>query len=385
MTSNIYRYSTSTKSWSDKFDKELDSKNTLVMIFATSQIELIQEPLEEVFSIFADSVIIGASTAGEIFKDELHNNTVVLMVCKFDSTQLKLVTQKIASMDKSYESGKFIANELSNDSLKALFVLSDGLNVNGSLLTNGISSVLSDDIVVTGGLAGDGSKFEKTWIIADGKISSDYVSAVGFYGDNFHVAYGSEGGWDKLGIERVVTKSENNVLYELDSRPALELYKEYLGDKADELPASGLLFPLEIKANSETKESKVRTILAVNEEENSITFAGDIPEGSYVTLMKANFDRLIDGATKAANYADLEKYRGEDIVSVAISCVGRNLVLKQRTEEELEAILEVLPEKIKQIGFYSYGEISPLSSGHCDLHNQTMTLTIIWESNALTS
>jgi len=159
----------------------------------------------------------------------------------------------------------------------------------------------------------------------------------------------------------------------------LEIYKKYLGDKAEGLPATGLLFPLELKAKHDSEESKVRTILAVNEEQNSITFAGDIPEGSHVTLMKANYNRLIDGASQAAENIDLCDYRDEDIACIAISCVGRRLVLKSRVEEELEAILDVLPPQTKQVGFYSYGEISPLASGKCDLHNQTMTLTVIWE------
>jgi hypothetical protein len=385
MISNLYKYDVNSKKWSSPFDISLDSDNTLVVVFATSDYELLDESLNELISFFVKSTIIGASTAGEIFQDELYNGSIVAVVMKFNSTKIKLVTQKINSMHDSYNSGVKLSNELLDEKLKAIFVLSDGLAINGSQLTNGISSILSNKVVVTGGLAGDGSKFEKTWIIANGEICSNFITAVGFYGDNFHIGYGSEGGWDKLGIQRVVTKSKHNILYELDGQPALDLYKQYLGDKGDELPASGLLFPLEIKTTSDTKETKVRTILAVDEQQNSITFAGDIPEGSYVTLMKANFDRIIDGATKAAHLVNLEGYNNEDIVSIAISCVGRHLILKQRTEEELEATLDVLPPKTKQIGFYSYGEISPLSSGQCDLHNQTMTLTLIWESDALSS
>ena len=385
MITHLYSYDTVKDLWSDSLDLSLDSPNTLVIVFATSKIELVQKPLDELLKSFPNSKIIGASTAGEILKTELKQNSVVVAIIKFHSTNIKLITQKIDSMDDSFKSGVDLSQKLVDEKLKAIFVLSDGLRVNGSQLTNGISSVLSDNIVVTGGLAGDGSNFKNTWIIANDKIVSHHITAVGFYGDHFHIGYGSEGGWDKLGIERVVTKSKDNILYELDGQPALELYKKYLGEKGKELPASGLLFPLEIKTTSDTDESKVRTILAVDEEQNSITFAGDIPQGSYVTLMKANFDRLIDGATKAAIYVHLDDYKGEDIVCIAISCVGRHLILKQRTEEELEATLDILPSKTKQIGFYSYGEISPLSSGKCDLHNQTMTLTLIWESDALTS
>ena len=385
MRLETYTYSSQSGEWNKPFDKSLDTDKCLVLVFATSKKNLIQKPLKQLVEEFSKATIIGASTAGEIVQDELVHDSIVVSVMQFDSTNIKVVSEPLTKVEYSYDSGVKISQKLFEKDLKFIFVLSDGLNVNGSQLTKGIASNTSKEVIVTGGLAGDDDRFENTWVIVDGELRDSYITAVGLYGENIHIGYGSKGGWDTLGIKRLVTKSKDNVLYELDSQPALEIYKRYLGDKAAELPASGLLFPLELKTTSEATESKVRTILAVDEDNQSITFAGDVPEGSYVTLMKANFDRLIDGATDAANGVFLENYNDEEILSIAISCIGRRLVLKQRTEEELEATLDVLPPKTKQVGFYSYGEISPLASGTCDLHNQTMTLTLIWESDASTS
>jgi len=379
MKIEIYKYQ---NGWDKAFEASLNTQKSLVLVFAGAKKNLIEKPLLELIDFFSNTTIIGTSTAGEIIQNEILDDSIVVSVMQFATTRVHSISESLSSLENSYESGVNIAQKLLKDDLKALFILSDGLGVNGSKLTQGISSTLSKDIVVTGGLAGDGDRFEHTWTLVNGKISEGYVSAVGLYGEDIHVSHGSQGGWDSLGIERLVTKSKDNVLYELDSKPALDIYKKYLGDKASELPASGLLFPLELRESEDKEQTKVRTILAVDEKSKSITFAGDIPKGSYVTLMKANFDRLIDGANDAAQNVLLDTYKGEDILSIAISCVGRRLVLKQRTEEELEATLEVLPEKTKQVGFYSYGEISPLTSGNCDLHNQTMTLTLIWESNA---
>jgi len=111
-----------------------------------------------------------------------------------------------------------------------------------------------------------------------------------------------------------------------------------------------------------------------------MTFAGDIPEGYYAQLMCANFDRLIQGAGEAALSIRNRAAIGPAPLAIAISCVGRRLVLGERAEEETEATLEVLPQGTRQVGFYSYGEISPYTTGHCDLHNQTMTLTTIGEA-----
>ena len=379
MLLETYHY---TEKWDKALKSALDSKNTLVIVFASANVERIKTPLLELSNTFKNSIIIGASTAGEIYMDELFEDSFVVAVMQFQNTRLRNSICTLISADNSYDDGVDIANDLLADDLKGVFILSDGLNANGSKLTEGLSSVIPNNIPITGGLAGDGERFEQTWILVDNKPMTGFVCAVGLYGSHIHIAHASKGGWDKLGIERIVTKSNDNVLYELDKQPALEIYKKYLGDKADGLPATGLLFPLEIRDAADSTESKVRTILAVDEANQSITFAGDIPEGSHVTLMKANYNRIIDGASEAAESLQLDAYKDEEILSLAISCVGRRLVLKSRVEEELEAILDVIPPKAKQIGFYSYGEISPLASGKCDLHNQTMTLTLIWESDA---
>ena len=187
------------------------------------------------------------------------------------------------------------------------------------------------------------------------------------------------GGWDVFGPEREVTRAVGNVLYALDGQPALALYRKYLGERAGELPAAGLLFPLAIRNELEADGLTVRTILGIDEAEQSITFAGDIPQGSFVRMMRANRDRLIDGATDAADGVRLAGGSAGETLCLAISCIGRRLVLGQRCEEELEAVLDTLPKGCRMVGYYSYGELSPLGSGRCDLHNQTMTLSLLWE------
>jgi hypothetical protein len=364
--------------WDAVIDGSLDSQNTLVICFGSTNFDDIKDGFEEITNNFKNSIIIGCSTSGEIHNDLLYTSSLSVMVMKFEATTLMLSTVHIDSVDNSFVIGKKIADELTKIDLKSIFVLSDGLNINGSQLTKGFGSSLLADIVVTGGLAGDDANFSKTWVLVDNKPVSNYITAIGFYGDNFKVAYGSQGGWKKFGIDRMVTDAKNNILYKLDDKPALEVYKKYLGEKSIELPASGLLYPLMIKEEGST-ESKVRTILAVNEDDQSITFAGDIPNGSEVMFMKATFDELIEGASEAGNSLLEFDYENQEAACIAISCVGRKLVLGQKTEDELEAVYSIFGDNVEQIGYYSYGEISPLKDGRCDLHNQTMTLTLFWE------
>ena len=212
-----------------------------------------------------------------------------------------------------------------------------------------------------------------------GPRKKDTIAVLGLYGNRLKVGYGSLGGWDSFGPERLITRSRGNVLYELDGQSALELYKKYLGEHAKGLPATGLLFPLSIRTK-EGDAGVVRTILAIDEEDRSLTFAGDIPEGAYARLMKANFDRLIDGAVGAAKTSYEAIGSTSPDLAVLISCVGRKMILKQRTEEEVEGVREILGDKTVLAGFYSYGEISPFTPGaRCELHNQTMTITTFSE------
>ncbi|HMS84744.1 MAG TPA: FIST N-terminal domain-containing protein, partial [Nitrospira sp.] len=359
---------------------KIDSSRTLVVLFGSSSLLDADGPIAELLNDYPGSLAIGCSTAGEILGTRICDESVSAAVVRFDRTDLRMASAPVQSADESFAAGQNIARQLNDARLKGIFVLSDGLQVNGSELVRGLNTQVSSSVVVTGGLAGDGDRFRRTWVLHRGRPQAGVVTAVGFYGDHIRIGHGSKGGWDRFGPERRVTKSKGNVLFELDDRPALQLYKEYLGDRASGLPATGLLFPLALRADQEDTKSLVRTILAVNERDQSLTFAGDIPEGTLAQLMKANFDRLVQGASEAATTIKLSGQECSSTLAVAISCVGRRLVLGERTEEETEATLDVLPPGTQQVGFYSYGEISPYATGTCDLHNQTMTLTTFSEA-----
>ncbi|MCA8976750.1 MAG: FIST C-terminal domain-containing protein [Planctomycetes bacterium] len=366
--------------WSDALP-ELDGKETLVLVFGASSFVDDPEPIAELQRHFGNSIVAGCSTAGEVLGCDINDDTLSVAVAKFEASTLRLATATVDASGESRDAGSRLAEQLLGDDLQGVLLLSDGLLVNGTELVAGLAERLPAGTSITGGLAGDGSRFERTWVVAGNDApTKGVIAAVGFYGPRIHLGHGTRGGWDSFGPERVVTRSEGNVLFELDGRPALELYKEYLGERAEGLPATALLFPLAIRSGVNEEKSLVRTILAVDEQAQSMTFAGDVPQGWCARLMKANFDRLIDGAAAAAQQTRREDENAVSTLAIAISCVGRRLVLGERTEEEVEATLEGLPHDTQMVGFYSYGEISPFSDGTCDLHNQTMTLTTIQES-----
>ncbi len=335
--------------------------------------------LREVVRQHPGAVVAGCSTAGEISGNSVLDGAVVCTAVKFERTAVQGSHVHVKAAEDSRDAGRRLAKSIDHRDLVHAFVLSDGLNVNGSELVKGLTEELPGDVTVTGGLSADDDRFEKTIVLWKGEALTSNVVIIGFYGHSLRVGYGSLGGWDPFGPERLITRSRGNVLYELDSRSALGLYKTYLGDQAAGLPATGLLFPLALR-DDETETAVVRTILAVDDAEQSMTFAGDVPEGARARLMKANFDRLIDGAAGAARTSYEALGSSSPELAILISCVGRKMVLKQRVEEEVESVREVVGERAVMTGFYSYGEISPFTpSARCELHNQTMTVTTLSE------
>lgn len=324
------------------------------------------------------ALIAAVSTAGEIAGNSVSDDSIAALLLSFDATTVRGSQVAIGDGESSDAIAARLVASLPLDGLSHLFLFSDGLHVNGSALAAGVSAALPPHVAVTGGLAGDGDRFHETWVGLGTEIRPRQVVGVALYGSALRVGYGSVGGWDAFGPERLITRSVGNVLHSLDDEPALALYKRYLGDAAAGLPASALLFPLALLRGDGTP-ALVRTILAVNEGEGTMTFAGDVPEGAYVRLMRANFDRLVDGAQQAATDARLALGHGAS-AAILVSCVGRRLVLKQRVEDELDGVRRVLGPAVTMAGFYSYGEITPVqATGRCELHNQTMTVTILAE------
>jgi hypothetical protein len=240
---------------------------------------------------------------------------------------------------------------------------------------------LPADVRVSGGLAADGDRFRQTWLLVDGQRQTGRVLGVGFYGARLRVDTGCEGGWQDFGPSRRITRSDGAVLHELDGKPALDLYRNYLGDRAAELPGAALRFPLSIHPPGQGAQPTVRTILGIDESTRSMTFAGDMPLGWEARLMRSSPERLIDSAAAAARDALIGGADAGPTLLVSVSCVGRRLVLGERTEEEIEAALDGAAAGSVHVGFYSYGEIAQgRGHGGCRLFNQTMTITAFSEA-----
>ena len=379
MQSALFLYSN--KVWQENNPSELvtiDDDAQLVFCFAAKKILAEPDIYAVVQNKFKNAQIVMCSSAGEIYQNEVKDDSMVAVSIHFDKTKFETASVNIADFTSSYDAAKALVKLLPQQELSCIFVISDGSVVNGSELVKGLNDAVDNKVLITGGLAGDGSNFTSTLVGLNQQPSNGMVIAIGFYGSNIVITHGSQGGWDMFGPERLVTKSKDNILSEIDDKHALDLYKRYLGPDAANRPASALLFPLSVIIPGST-QPVVRTILSIDEEQSSMTFAGDIPMGSKVRFMKANFDKLTAAAASAAQQTITNESRQPDL-ALLVSCVGRKLILGTRIDEEVEAISELLGEKTVKAGFYSYGEISPFNEGGaCQLHNQTMTITSFYE------
>ena len=377
MKAALYRYrngSIERHPNSDEFDDKLAQ---LALCFGSKKLlasdgfyDILREKLPQ-------TDIAMCSTAGELYDTEVSDDTVTVATIFLERSRVIAHSINLNGHANSYEAGIALRHLFESEELTYLLVLSDGSKVNGSDLVKGLNA-FGHPLLITGGLAGDGGEFISTVAGLNAQPTEGTIVGVGFYGTHLKIGHGSQGGWEMFGMEKKVTRSEGNVLYELDGKNALELYKKYLGPEADALPGSALLFPLSVSVPG-TNDQLVRTILSIDHEKGSMTFAGDIPEGAQVRLMKANFDKITNAASKAALRVRTNE-KNAPRLALLISCVGRKLILKKRTDEEVEAVRSVFGNDTLLAGFYSYGEISPLVQGEPSvLHNQTMTITTIDE------
>jgi len=353
--------------------------NPLVFIFGNRKLLEAKTIYHEIRDLFPNGELVFGSTCGDIAGESVRDNCITITAIEFEKTAFEVKTSNVLQSDlDSFTTGKNLISQFSKEKLKYIFIVSEGSFINGSELVKGMNKGGENRVLITGGLCGDDTRCEKTVSSYNEAPKQGEIVAIGFYSDSLEVSFSIYGGWTPFGPERIVTKSKANILFELDNKPALDLYKKYLGEKSKELPGAALLYPLKLKSEDK-KQSIVRSILNIDEQNSAMILAGDIPENSKVQLMMTNIDHIANASEKAATQALLHR-KNKPELAILISCIGRKLVLDQRIEEEIEEVIAVVGKKTTLFGFYSYGEIAPFNEEiSCQLHNQTMTVTLLSE------
>lgn len=365
--------------WDNAPNEQKLENADLLIVFGATDAHYFTEPLNDLKDVYPEIAMAGCSTAGEILSTSVLSDSLAVTVISFSHTEIKTSSVSIGDYLNCEEAARELSKNLDHKDLQHVLVFADGVEANGSELARGFNAALPQKVTISGGLAGDGSRFERAFTVLNGEVASESIIVVGFYGNKLSVRFSSESGWIPFGPKRLVTSSEGNKLLGLDGQPALDLYKKYLGKNADGLPATGLLFPINVEKR-DRDYGLVRSLTGVDEANGGIDFAGDVPTGSYAQLMRAIPNDIIEGAESAAQHLVDDGYDSPDLVLI-VSCYGRKHILNQLVEEETESVHEAFANSPMMTGFYSYGEIAPLRQGsRVALHNQTMTITTFTEA-----
>ena len=360
-------------------NKELDlhKEDSLILIFGNNM-EIFQKVVEQ----FNSKNILGCSSSGEIVEDQLLEEGLSVTVLEFKDTKVKTSLVHFKDYDDSYNAGVEVMKNLNAEKLKGILVFSEGLNINGSKLVEGMESLNLNNSVIGGGTAGDYLKFNETWVYYNNKKYNNAIVAVGLYGENLNISFGSASGITALGVEKKITSSSKNVLYTIDDKRALDVYKEWFkGFGIEDIEGLLLQCPIEISKNFNQEEGLVRTPIAYNEEEGSVTFTGEIPEGKFLRMMRADVEKMIEASHSAvkSSMEKLNKEKESNVLNLMVSCAGRKALLGTETEDELIEANQITEDaNSKQIGFYSYGEFTNVNN-KSEFVNQTMTVISIEE------
>lgn len=314
--------------------------------------------------------MVGCTTAGEITNDGPTKNSVAVMAIKADS--IVFHTGLGADVKKSArEAGKAVAQEVQKkaeqegEPLKAFVMFPDVLTGNGADAVRGVLDVLGEHFPVVGGAPGDDFMFKKTHEYRDGEVASGAIAGVGLTG-KFSMGVGVRHGWIPIGLPMKVTKSEGAVLHELDHKPAISIYEDYFGEKANELREEALArmaitYPLGLKVPEYKEEYLIRDPITVDEK-GAITCAAEIPEGSEVRLMIGSKEKAIEAAQYAATHLmnNFKENNTTPKLVLMFNCIAREKLFAQKANDEIRAVMDIIGPSVPLLGFYTYGEQAPL-------------------------
>ncbi|HMY16348.1 MAG TPA: FIST N-terminal domain-containing protein [Polyangium sp.] len=351
----------------------------LVLLFVSTKYDVsaVLAGLYEEFS--PDVKLVGCSSYAEINNEEALTESVTAMGLVLGKVQCLPVMVEDAAAG-SFGVGEALARQIKDFEPNLFILLPDGITLNSTPILQGMQSVLGEDFPIVGGVAADDVTFKKTYEFFGNRAISGGAVGVALKGD-IKVATAARSGFYPVGATRTVTKVENRkVILEIDGVPALDLYKEYLGTMAAKLETAGIEFPLgivgEVEGRKKLPEEQILTVRAiqgVDEARGGLLSSGDVAEGTQLRMTRATKDDLIEAAAGASQYVTEQLPDGK--VALLFDCAGRKLVLGTRFKDEAAKALAVFKD-IPTIGFYTYGELSPVQ-GKTLHHDETFTVALL--------
>lgn len=345
---------------------------------------------EELLKAFKESLpgipLVGCSTSGEILSSGPQSQSVIVLTMSSDSMKFTMVKTENISKDIK-KSGVDLAQQVQKSGkAKLAIIFSDPLAGNGTEFVRGMFSVLGATFPLVGGAAGDDMNFKKTYQFFGDQVLTGATVGLAASGD-FQCSIGADHGWQHIGNSRTVTKASGTTLYELDGKPAFEIYKDYFGERAKDfksvLSLTAVTYPLGMKVKGNEK-IMIRVPLGIGDD-GSIVCGAEVLTGSQIFMMLGTIQCATSAAKVLAEKmnSQIKKSAGPKLVFLS-NCVARKILLGDRGNAEIQAVRETFGPMAEVFGFYSYGQIAPFlekktSIDTCDpgYYEQSMAMAVL--------
>lgn len=371
------------------FNKLGQNVADLLIVFSSVSYDQ-KKVIDGVRSVSKDALLVGSSTAGEITNDGPAKKSVAIMAIKSD--QIKFAVGSGTDIKKdARKAGQTAAEEVKRqlgDGLKTFIMLTDTLSGNGSEVVRGVLDVLGQHFPVVGGGSGDDANYKQTFQYINDNVLTSSIVGLGLAGD-FKFSVGVKHGWVPISPPLKVTKAEGSIVHEIDNKPAIQMYEEYLGkERADQLKETvlaklALSYPLGMQMEG-SEELLLRAPFFVDKQ-GSITCGGEVQQGAEVRLMVGGSKEAIEAAKTAAQKL-IDQLDGKPKAVIIFNCHVRDKLFGPRAKEEINAIQEIIGKETPLIGFYTYAEQAPLEGEvrnlercNSSFHNETVAMFALAE------
>ncbi|HEY8804558.1 MAG TPA: FIST N-terminal domain-containing protein [Clostridium sp.] len=333
--------------------------------------------LNKIYEKWPDLQLIGCTTDGE-FSSECEYVEDSLVLTLFVSKEIKIVSGFInnTAIDVKKECSQVFSEAVSRlgQTPKLCILFSDVLKINGEIVMEQLTSLADGKLPIVGGISADSWRFIESKQFYN-KISSSSISSFLLLAGEFNFSFGMDSGWEPIGEMGTITRSEGNVIYEINHKPALEFYSNILGE--DVKPT--LELPIAVYDEHDDFQYMRTTFENFDNNIGSVTYLGNVPVDYKVRITMVNRESILTGAKNSINHAvSTFPSNGLPVIALCFTCSARRVLLGTRTIEEYEIVHKKFGEGVKFVGFYSYGEFCPtLNELTNKFHNETFVVILL--------
>lgn len=346
-----------------------NSSNLLIQVFCSvNNNSKIEKLLSNIVSILPNSILIGATSRGEIIDGEVLDEKIIINFTDFQHTNLKLTILK--NIKNSAELGKRFSKEADTKDLKAVITFACGLEFNGDEFLQNVS-FSNDDVVIAGGVAGSIDTHQSSFIFTKDEIIENGIVSVSLSSKVLNVYNDYSFNWQKVGKRLKITKAKGNRVYEIDGKKAVDVFSYYLGERIfrDYFEQIGSEFSLMIDRHG---VNIARSIMSEHKD-GSLTFSGNFKDGDDVYFAFGNVKDILKKSFKIAK--NIQNHPVEAIF--VYSCVARKMFLKEDINCETMPLGQIAPT----CGFFTHGEF--FTAKNNEFLNQTMTVLTLSEDQKI--